>query len=1320
MKKYLFIFFLLFINFSLSAQGGGYAVTRQIGNVSYTSTVYDATNGLPTSDANYILGAKDGYIWLCGYNGVIRYDGSTFEQLPTTNGLTSGRVIFEDSKKRIWVGTNDNGVVVIDGEIIRHYTYKDGLPSSSIRSFAEDKNGNIYVATTTGLAFIKENGLLYPISNPVLDKERILKLDADSNGNIYGHTTNGVVFIIRNKNVTELYTSEELEMERVTSLLADPINPGKIYLCAEGGTVYYGELGQKSSQMQKIDISPIKTVQWITYDCLRVWICSKNQIGYLDRENKLNIVQHLPMDSSIEMLTSDYQGNMWVCSSTQGVMKIVANNFVNITDEAKLPEYTVNSTCLLNNLLYIGTENGLFIVDENRQNITNELTEYIGDSRIRCLNKDNDGNLWVGTFTNGKGLVLQTPDGKITSFTTQDGMPDNRIRVIKIAKDGSILCGTNDGFSIIKNKQVIKTIGKNDIIKNTVFLTVEEGDDGKIYIGTDGDGIYVISGSVIQRYGRDDGLTSDVVMRLKMDRKNDVIWIVTSNSIEYIKDGRIKNVSSYPYSNNYDLYMNGNNEFWVLASNGIFVVSAESLISNKISDYRLFTIANGLPSTVTSNSYSAIDDDGNLYMCCREGVSCVNINNYYEQVFQVKTGLNSLYCGNQKIYPDENGNYIIPSSKERVKLTASVLDYSMTNPFVRVYLDGAKDDGITVKRNALTPLEYTELPYGNYKLHIQIFNKNRDGIQVENVYNISKKPRITELLVTRIIVILILIIGGGFIVWRFMNSTIITKQYRQIQSAKEDAERANKTKTRFLSNMSQEIITPINTIMCMDEMILREIPRDVPKGYFLSMMNYGMNIKLASDSLLNLINDLLEMTKIESGKLELSESEYRVEDFLRSIIVPIRKKSAEKELQFNVSIDKMIPSRLCGDIRKIKQVLLNLLSNAVKYTDVGGFDLSISMESRTDEDCSLRIRVKDTGMGMKPEIVETVFDAYGSYEKKIENFHLKTGLGLDISRRFAELMGGSLTCKSEEGKGSEFTFTLPQKIVDKTPIGVFTEQEDIISRGPYMPQFIAPDADIIVASENLVNVNILDNLLKATKAYVTRANSRQEFIDKINESPFNVAFVDQMLFEDDENAIDYFISSIREKNKSLPVYVYMENASSSEDYYKSKGFSGTISLPFDPGLLERTIMRHLPLEMMEIPNTDIFFDAFKEFPENFKWLYDVEGFSVEEGLKNNAGGIGNFLYSLRLFLDTLDDNMQIIDNAYKNGDFTVYRVRNGILQTSARIIGAVSLYDFASRMNNAFKHDDKLFIAANTDKLLSECAAFKEKMARFDYGDPNV
>ena len=1310
---FIFSFLLLFSNQLLFSQGGGYSVTKQISGIGYSSKIYDATNGLPTSDANYILGAKNGYLWIGGYSGIIRYDGKNFERLPTTNGLTSSRAFFEDSHHRIWVGTNDNGVVVIDGDDIHQYSYKEGLPSASIRNFAEDNDGNIFIATTNGLAFIKENGLVYKVSHPLIDKERILKLSTDINGTIYGQTSNGIVFSIINRNIAELYSSAELQMERITTILADPLNEGMVYLCAEGGSIYHGAFGKKSSELERIDASALKTIQWISYDCFRIWLCSRSQIAYLDENKKLNIVSDLPMNGSIEMITSDYQGNMWACSSTQGVMKIVSNNFVNVWEQAGLPKTTVNASCIHNELLYAGTENGLCIIDKDNRVIKDKLTEYLADSRIRCIAEDNENNLWIGCYTNEKGLVCQSPDGKITAFTVENGMPDNRIRVIKVSKDNSILCGTNNGFSIIKDMQVVKVLGKGEIIKNTVFLTVEEAGDGKIYIGTDGDGIYVISGDIIQRYGRNEGLTSDVVMRMKEDKRNGVMWIVTSNSIQYMKEGRVKNISSFPYNNNYDFYLNDKNEIWVLASSGIYTVDASSLLSDAVTDYRLFTIANGLPSSITSNSYSYLDKKGNLYICCREGVSYVNINNYIEQKIQIKTAVNSVYYGNQKITPNQNGIYVLPATDDRIKISAAVMDFSMANPPVRVFLEGAKDDGITVNMDKLSALEYTNLSYGYYTFHIQLLSQNRNDILLDDSVTIFKRFRLIELTEFRFIIISLLILAAGFIVWRFMKSTIVSKQYKQIQNARDEAERANKTKSRFLSNMSKEILTPINTIMCMDEMILRENARNVPKDYFLSIINYGTNIHSASESLLNLINDLLEMTKIESGKIAITESEYEVKDFLRSIVVSTRQKSSEKQLKFNLTIDQMIPKRLYGDVGKIKQILLNLLSNAVKYTDEGSIDFMITMEGRSNEKCDLCIRVKDTGIGMSPEIIETIFDAYGAFEKEANGFHLKTGLGLDISRRFAELMGGVLVCRSEEGKGSEFIFTLTQKIIDANPIGIFVESEDLIQKGPYTPQFIAADADVLVASENLVNLNVLDSLLKPTKVFVTRANSRQDFIDKIKESTFNVAFIDQLLFEDNESMIEELVLKIKEINSELPVYIFTENAATNEDYYRQKGFKGTLALPFDSGMLERTIMRHLPQEMMEIPDAHVLIEDLKEIPENLKWLYDVEGFSVNEGIKY-SGGIGNFLFGLRLFLDTTDDISKKIDEAYKKGDYNVYRVRNNIIRTSSRIIGAMALFDLSSKMEEAFKKDDKIYIAANTEKLLNEYKSFKEKMKKID------
>ena len=545
--------------------------------------------------------------------------------------------------------------------------------------------------------------------------------------------------------------------------------------------------------------------------------------------------------------------------------------------------------------------------------------------------------------------------------------------------------------------------------------------------------------------------------------------------------------------------------------------------------------------------------------------------------------MNSVYCGNKKIIPNGNGTFIIPASDERIKITASVMDYSMANPPVRVFLEGAKDEGITVNRDELSALEYTNLSYGYYTFHIQVLSQNKKDILLDNSFSIIKRFRLIELMEFRFIIIVLLILAAGFIVWRVMKSTVILNQYRQLQNAKEEAVRASRTKSRFLSNMSKEIITPINTIMGMNEMILREDAKDVPKNYFSSIMSYGMNVREAADALLTLVNDLLEITRIESGKITLHENEYDVQNLLRSIIIPARQKNLSKGLNLNFDIDQMIPTRLCGDVGKIKQILLNLLFNAIKYTEKGEVDFKISMESRTNESCDLCIRVKDTGGGMPPEIIETIFDAYGAFEKDARELHLKTGLGLDISRRFAELMGGVLVCTSEVGKGSVFILTLTQKIIDAEPIGTFIESEEAAQRNSYIPEFIAPDADVLVASENLDNLNVLDNLLKATKVFVTRADSRQEFVDKNRETTFNIAFIDELLFEDDENKIDEFISKIKEIRPELPLYVITENASADEEYYKHKGFYGTISLPVDPLLLEKTIMKHLPEEMMEKP-----------------------------------------------------------------------------------------------------------------------------------------
>ncbi|MBR1440537.1 MAG: response regulator [Lachnospiraceae bacterium] len=1286
--------------------GGGYAATGQIGNVGYTTMIYDALNGLPTSDANCIAALSDGYIWIGGYSGIIRYDGRNFERLDASNGLTSGRAIFEDSKGRVWIGTNDNGAVMLENGEPTRYTYEEGLPSSSVRAFAEDSAGNVYIGSTAGLSYVDDDMHLHQVDEDVLNNETVEQLSADADGKVYGCTYNGTVFTVKDGEMQISYTAEDIGIPRITTIYADPRYTEKVYLGTGTSAIYYGEFGNQKSAYKRIEVYPMDSVSRIVLACGRIWVNSDKMAGYLDENNTFRELTDNPL-RTVEMITSDYQGNIWMASSRQGVMKVVTNNFRELTTRAGINTGTVNSTCMYKGLLYVGADNGLFALDSKYQQVKTKLTEELEGVRIRCLTADDNGNLWVATYDGVHGLINETESGKIRKYNVDDGMVDNKIRCITMASDGSAIVGTNGGLNIIKGGMVIRAVGASETLTNTVFLTVAEGENGTVYAGTDGDGIYAITGHKVQKIGREHGLTSDVILRITRDDKHGVHWIITSNSIEYLKDGHITNVTTFPYNNNFEIFCDSSDNLWILSSMGIYCMNAEEMLNNTVTDYRLYTVSNGLPGAPTGNGFSHLDKEGNLYVSERSGACVVNVEHYFEKDSKVRINLGSITCNDENILPDADGVFTIPAVMGRIVISPAILDYSMTDPLIHVYLEGTKDPGITSERSTLSSLEYTGLGYGDYTLHVQILDKTSKEIYQDETFRIVKKPAFGELMVVRVVIFLVLALFVAFIVWRVIAGTVVQKQYEEIRLAKDEAERANTAKSRFLANISHEIRTPINTIMGMDEMILREDARAVPKGYFLSMINYALDIRNASESLLSLINDLLDMSKIESGKMHLVEQSYDTQNMLRSIVSMIRGRSNEKGLTFDVVIDEILPKTLYGDFGKIKQVVINLLTNALKYTDVGGFCLNVTMEERVDKECTLRFSVVDTGIGVKPEDMDKLFNAYERLDEEKNSGFQGTGLGLDISRRFAELMGGTLVCESTYGEGSEFILTVTQKIEDATPIGAFVEHDDSTAKGPYVPKFIAPDADVLVVDDNPMNLTVIRNLLKATKVFVTTASSGEECLEKIKETKFNIVLLDHMMPGMDGVET---VGRIRETDPDLPVYALTANAAAGEEFYKSKGFNGYLAKPVDSAVLERTIMQHLPEEMMEKPDSDFVVEELTELPENMLWVREEKSLDVDEGIKN-SGGISSYIFSLNMFADTIDGNASVIEEAFKNENIRLFTIKVHALKSSARIIGAKALSEFAQKLEDAGNQEDKAFITANTEQFLADYMAYKEILA---------
>ena len=761
----------------------------------YSAVLYNNMNGLPTSEANAIAETDEGFIWIGSYSGLIRYDGNTFERIDSTTGITSVVSLCVDSKNRLWIGTNDNGVAVMEKGEYKHYSDVEGLKSSSIRSIAEDPEGNIFIATTHGLGMVDADLVLHPLDEPQINEEYICELRRGVDGVIYGETMDGDIFTIENQRLTGFYDSERLGIYGVYTVLPDEDNPGYVYIGTNDSKVYYGKLNGGIDQMNMYQVSPLTVIKSMEKIGGQVWICSDNGIGILENGN-LKIVEKVPMDNSIDHMMVDYEGNLWFTSSRQGVMKIVPNQFTDIFEWYELDARVVNATCVANGMLFIGSDNGLVVlgnkdvieslpitkVYSKRDTLknTNDLIAFLNGVRIRSVIKGSDGHVWFSTYSD-RGLV-EYFDNTIRCYTVEDGLPSDRVRTVSMRQDGTVMAVCSGGLAYIKDGKVTEKFDASSGLTNTELLTVVEAKNGDVILGSDGDGIYIINGNSIKNLGKEDGLGSEVVMRVKKDKTRDIYWIITSNSIAYMtSDYKITTIQKFPYSNNFDLYENSIGEIWILSSNGIYVTTVDELIANGEISTVFYSMDNGLPCVSTANSYSDITDEGVLYISGTTGVAKVNIETPFEDVSELKMAVPYVDIDGKTLWPDEKGRFVIPAGTRRLTIYSYVYSYSLLNPKVTYYLEGFDNDKVTVSRKALEPVAYTNLDGGTYTFKMQLQDSMGHGYNELNITIIKKKAFYEKVWFKTLVVILGFILVTGIVVFFVKRKTksLMKKQREQ-------------------------------------------------------------------------------------------------------------------------------------------------------------------------------------------------------------------------------------------------------------------------------------------------------------------------------------------------------------------------------------------------------------------------------------------------------------------------------------------------------------------------------------------------------------
>lgn len=398
------------------------------------------------------------------------------------------------------------------------------------------------------------------------------------------------------------------------------------------------------------------------------------------------------------------------------------------------------------------------------------------------------------------------------------------------------------------------------------------------------------------------------------------------------------------------------------------------------------------------------------------------------------------------------------------------------------------------------------------------------------------------------------------------------------EQQKAEIEQIARSKDAFFANMSHEIRTPINTIIGLNEMTLREDISD-------EIAENAINIQNASKMLLTTINDILDLSKLESGKLDIVPVQYEVSSMFSDLVNLIWVRANQKELEFRVDIDQEIPSMLYGDEVRIKQILTNILTNAVKYTETGSITLSAKGERTAPDEILLSISVKDTGKGIRKENLVDLFNSFKRVDEK-ENRNIEgTGLGLNISKQLAEMMGGTISVDSVYHKGSVFTVELHQRIVNARPIGIidFAAQKQLNQRAKYRQIFMAPNARVLVVDDNSMNRMVAVKLLRDTKVIVDTAESGKECLKKTAENQYHVILMDHMMPDmDGEQTMKAVRDQIKGFCQKTPIVALTANVmANADEIYRNMGFDAYLAKPINAMLLEASLLKFLPEELIE-------------------------------------------------------------------------------------------------------------------------------------------
>ena len=1278
------------------------AAVRDVFLSGFKQTVYNQENGLESTEVNCILQSRSGYLWVGTDGGLYRFNGKEFRifNLWDTDKADIYFIndLFQDEEDRLWISTNNYGLFCMMGSEVRHFTsdYYEGI--KSIHDVVAGPDGTVYVATGEGLFTVDTiEDKLIPVKDMQGVNVRKITIAGDL---LWGIDSNNHFFLRNEAGQILSYSSEKYVQDELSCILG-----------MEDGSIYLGTLGtevlhiDRSLQHELLN-SARDGINSLYYDGTQLFVCADSGIGYFNSDHKFYQLYDTAINRYISSMIMDYEGDYWFASNRMGLLFLGRSKFRNFNERYGIAEAGTNCIRAFGVKTYIGTDDGLMILDSSFKPEKSELTEYLSGASVKDVMRDSRGNIWVST-SRRYGLVRCTPSGEIQTFGRTGPLQTNQVNCTLQLSDGTIAVATEDGIRILgQDEELIRSYSQKDGLEYPNINCMYEAADGRLFAGSDGGGIYLIEykheGRQIRNYTEEDGLTSNVVTCIVPGTEG--LWIGTDNGLSLFTES-VRAISNIDFSNNiYDIqtdHTDDGDTMWIVGSKGVLRTTESELLSTDGISGRYYAQGDGLARSLTLYSHNAIRDHV-LYLSCDSGIYMIPTDFVPENATAPKLTVSEINVDDTVYHFDQIGGSLkIPSGTQRVSISFAVLSYTnRENIQVEYMLQGFDGSPITITPADPMQAVYTNLEGGTYTFTVRAVNGDGFSSKQDITFTIEKEFGFFEMTwvkitVLALLVLLVLIVAMGLI-WFQRRVTGQNLEIEKLEKEHEVAVKSSTAKTDFLAHMSNEIKTPINAIISLAENLQHEDSQEVRQQNLKAIVDSGQDI-------LGKVDETIQLARLEAGKVTVTETPYSITTLVCDISDGLINTLTDRPVRFLVDLGENIPDIMVGDYDKIKRILEILTDNAQKYTKEGTITLFVDCyQSMTPkEKDTLLFSISDTGIGIRKERLQHIFEVYNIADNKKQSGYSGSGINLAIAKKLAEIQGGELEVESTYGAGSTFTVSLKQSRPSKdgVPLAVGPENLDRVTREE-AEKMLLSDVNMLLVDDIEISRAVAVGVLKQLEVRTDVATSGVSAVDMVTNGDYDMVFMDlSMPVMSGEDALKEIRELEKDGIRDLPIIAMTEDAIREDhDRLLEAGFSDVIVKPLDLVSLAAAAKKFLPPEKIHFRSVDL-----SSYMNESRFREGLEGLQVFLDVTGTLERIGGSIEVYNRILSTFyDQNRNAADELQGkfSKNYRAFRGRLHSVRTGAQNIGATELVNLISRVDAAINIGNKGYVRDNLPSLV--------------------